>query len=58
MKIPKVEINKPGIAQRIMNNILWGNSPYNPNNIDIAADDEVWIKSVPQPEDVKEGEAY
>lgn len=28
----RVNIQKAGIAKRIMNNIIWGNSYYNPNN--------------------------
>jgi hypothetical protein len=28
----KPEIPESGIAERIINNIIWGNSHYNPNN--------------------------
>lgn len=42
MKIPKVEIPESGWASRLMNNIIWGDSHFNPNK-EIVTPNEVDI---------------
>lgn len=58
MKIPKVEIPKFGLADRIMNNIIWGKSHFNPNKIDLSPDDEALRPSTSPPKEGEEGKPY
>lgn len=46
-QVARPKVQPFGIANRIMNNIIWGKSHFNPNEVDIAPDDEAMKKSVP-----------